>query len=148
VGLSSKLFLISADNTLHALANAAFMRMLRREAVSRIPDFAGQRVRQASVVTEVVGGTPTRLVRCTFAILEINGEGLLDVERWNLQQFPRVSDPFEPDRPVHGTESLGIDAVDRFIARGGSWEPDHPLMRRIEATALRRLACQQVRVVR
>ncbi len=56
VGLSSKLFLISADNTLHALADAAFMRMLRREAVSRIPDFAGQRVRQASVVTEVVGG--------------------------------------------------------------------------------------------
>ena len=119
-----------------------------REAVCRIPDFAGQCVRQASVVAEVVGGTPTRLVRCTFAILEINGEGLLDVERWNLQQFARVRDPFEPGRPVHGTESPVVHAADRFIARGGAWEPDHSLMRRIEATALGRRACQRVRVVR
>ena len=37
---------------LHAFANTAFMRMLRHEDVARIPDFAGQRVRQVS--TEVV----------------------------------------------------------------------------------------------
>ena len=35
-------------------ANAAFMQMLRRESVARIPEFAGQRVRQASVVVKVV----------------------------------------------------------------------------------------------
>ena len=147
MGLSSKLFLLSADDTLHALANAAFMRMLRREDVSRIPDFAGLRVRQASVVAEVVDGTPTRLVRCTFAILEIDGEGLLDVERWNLQQFARVGDLFVPERPVQAMGGPVIDAANRFIARGGAWEPDHPLLRRIEAAALGRLACQRVRVV-
>ncbi|CAN7641400.1 hypothetical protein LJR084_005038 [Variovorax sp. LjRoot84] len=71
MGLSSRLFLLSADNTLHALASAAFMRMLRQEAVARIPDFAGQRVRQANVVVEVVQGTPSRTVHCTFAMLDI-----------------------------------------------------------------------------
>lgn len=45
MGLSSKLFLLSADDTLHLLANAPFMRMLRHESLARIPDFAGQRVR-------------------------------------------------------------------------------------------------------
>ena len=50
--LSSRMFLVDADNTLHTLANTAFMRMLRHEDVARIPDFAGQRVRQVS--TEVV----------------------------------------------------------------------------------------------
>ena len=61
--LSSKLFLLSADDTLHALASAAFMRMFRQEDLARVPDFAGQRVRQASVVVQVVDGMPLRMVR-------------------------------------------------------------------------------------
>jgi hypothetical protein len=36
------------------------MRMLRREEVARIPDFAGQRVRQASIVVYGVNGKPSR----------------------------------------------------------------------------------------
>jgi hypothetical protein len=68
--LSSKLFLLSADDTLHALANAAFMRMLRREDLARVPDFASQRVRQASVVVQVVDGVPWRMVHHTFSVLD------------------------------------------------------------------------------
>jgi hypothetical protein len=75
--LSSKLFLLSADDTLHALANTAFMRMLRREDVTRVPDFAGQRVRQASIFVEVVDGTPLRMVRRTFCVLDIDADGLM-----------------------------------------------------------------------
>lgn len=148
MSLSSKLFLLSADDTLYSLAKAAFMRMLRREDVARIPDFASQRVRQASITARVVDGTPSRIVRCTFGILDIDGDGVLDVERWNVQQFARVGDPFEPDRPADATTGLIVDAASRFIARGGSWEPDQPLLRRIEAAALGRLACPRVRVVR
>lgn len=66
--LSSKLFLLSADNTLHALASAAFMRMLRQGDLARVPDFAGQRVRQASLVVQVVDGTPLRMVSSTLQI--------------------------------------------------------------------------------
>jgi len=148
MGLSSKLFLLSADDTLHVLANASFMRMLRREAVARIPDFAGQRVRQASVVVELVNGTASRMVRCTFAILDIDGDGVLDVERLNTQQFARVDDLFAPNR--RGPRPAGhiVDAASRFVARGGSWEPDGPLLCRIEAAALGKLACPRVRVVR
>jgi hypothetical protein len=50
MGLSARLFLLSADSTLHAMANAAFMRMLRRKTVSHIPGFAGPRVRLASAL--------------------------------------------------------------------------------------------------
>lgn len=39
--LSSRLFLLSADDTLHTLAGTAFMRMLRQDEVARVPDFAG-----------------------------------------------------------------------------------------------------------
>jgi hypothetical protein len=148
MGLSSRLFLLSADDTLHALASTAFMRMLRREDVARIPDFAGQRVRQASIVVEVVNGAPSRMVHWTFSMLDIDAEGLLDVERLNTQQFARVNDPFEPAGPAQGKGGPIIDAARRFVARGGSWEPDKRLLRRIEAAALGQVACPRVRVVR
>ena len=122
--------------------------MLRREDVARVPDFAGQRVRQASVVVEVVDDTPSRMVHWTFSILDIDADGLLDVERLSTQQFARVDDPFEPARPVQGSGSPIVDAARRFIARGGSWEPDERLLRRIEAAALGQVSCARVRVVR
>jgi hypothetical protein len=148
MGLSSKLFLLAADDTLYALASTAFMRMLRREDVSRVPDFAGKRVRQASIVVEVVDGTPSRMVHWTFSILDFDAGGLLDVERLSTQQFARVDDPFEPASPAQGKGGPIIDAARRFVARGGSWEPDKRLLRRIEAAAPGQVACPRVRVVR
>ena len=148
MSLSSKLFLLSADDTLYALTTTAFMRMLRREDVARIPDFAGQRVRQASIVVQVVNGTPSRMVHWTFSILDIDADGLLDVERLSTQQFARVDDPFEPARPAQGKGGPIIDAARRFVARGGSWEPDNRLLRHIEAAALSQVRCPRVRVVR
>lgn len=148
MGLSSKLFLLGADDTLYALASTAYMRMLRREDVSRVPDFAGQRVRQASIVVEVVDGTPSRMVHRTFSVLDFDAGGLLDVERLSTQQFARVDDPLEPARPAQGKGGPIIDAARRFVARGGSWEPDRRLLRRIEAVALGQVSCPRVRVVR
>ncbi len=148
MGLSSRLFLLAADDTLHALASAAFMRMLRREDVARVPDFAGQRVRQVSIVVEVVKGTPLHMVHWTFSILDIDADGLLDVERLNTQQFARVDEPIEPARPAQGQGGPIINAVRRFVARGGSWDPDERLLRRIEAAALGQVPCPRVRLVR
>jgi len=146
--LLSRLFLLSADDTMHALAGTAFMRMLRCEDVARIPYFAGQRVRQASIVVEVVEGKPSRMVHSTFSILDIDADGLLDVERHTAQQFARVDEPFEPARPARGNGAPVIHAARRFVARGGSWEPDTRLLRRIEAAALGQVSCPRVRVLR
>ena len=109
--------------------------MFRREDVARVPDFARQRVRQASIVVEVVDGTPSRMLHWTFSILDIDADGLLDVERLSAQQFARVDNPFEPARPDQGKGGPIKDAARRFVARGGSWEPDKRLLRRIEAAA-------------
>jgi hypothetical protein len=148
MGLSSRIFLLSADDTLHTLANAAFMRMLRQEAVARIPDFAGQRVRQASVVVEVLNGAPSRTVYCTFAMLDIDADGTLDVDRLSAQQVARMDDLLAHSQPTPATSGSIIDAASRFVARGGSWEPDQTVLRRIESAALGKLACPRVRVVR
>lgn len=149
MGLSSRIFLLSDDDTLHALAGSAFMRMLRKEDNCRIPDFAGQRVRQADLIVEVVDRKPAQVVHQTFCILDFDTEGLLDVERLNLQQFARVED-FVAQMPQSPAPPAGVvvDAARRFIAQGGSWEPDERLQVRLHAAALGQLACPRVRVVR
>ena len=68
MGLSSSLFLLFADDTPHVLASAAFTRRIRREHVARVSDFAGQRVRQACIVVELVIETPFACLRvCVFS---------------------------------------------------------------------------------
>lgn len=105
-------------------------------------------MRQASIVISLVGRQPTTIVRCTFSILDIDENGVLDVERWDAQQVARVADPFASERPVRGDIPLVIDAAHRFIARGGSWVPEQALLNRIEQAALQKLVCPQVKAVR
>lgn len=146
--LASKLFVFSADDTLHSMANTAFMRMLRQEDVARVPAFAGQRVRQASVAVEVVDGSPRRVVHQTFSVLDFDPDGLLDVERLNVQQIARMDARFDRCDPSNDICSPIVDATSRFVARGGTWQPDDNLLGRIEAAALGRSPCPRVRVVR
>ncbi|MEJ8852458.1 hypothetical protein [Variovorax rhizosphaerae] len=148
MGMSSKVYLIAALNAPQELAAAAFMRMLRQESPARLPDFAGQRVRQASVTVELVDRTPLRVVHRTFSILDIGADGLLDVARLNTQQFARMANFMAPDSKTPGTRVPIVEAADRFIARGGYWQPDDLLLHRIDATALGHLPCRRVRVLR
>jgi hypothetical protein len=112
MGLSSRIFLLSGDDTLHALAGSAFMRMLRKEDNCRIPDFADQRVRQADLVVEVEDRKPVQVVHQTFCILDIDTDGLLDVERLNLQQLARVED-FLAQVPQSPAPNLGLSMKQR-----------------------------------
>ena len=149
MGLSSRIFLLSGDDTLHALASSAFMRMLRKEDGCRIPDFAGQRVRQASLLVAVVDRIPVGVVHQTYCILDIDTDGLLDVERLNLQQFARVGDFLgQAVQSPASSSGVVVEAANRFIAQGGSWEPDNRLQLRVHAAALGTLRCPRVRVVR
>ena len=148
MGLSSRLFLLGGDDTLHGLAGTAFMRMLRQEGTARLPDFAGQRVRLASLVVELADREPRRVVHTSFSIVDIGTDGLLDVARLNAQQIARVDTLMAGVLGEPRREAAVVDAATRFVARGGSWKPDHQLLRRIEAAALGRLRCRRVRVVR
>lgn len=78
MGLSSRLFLLSGDGTLHGLAGTDFMRMLRQEGTARLPDFAGQRVGLASLVVELANRMPRRVKHANFSILDIGSDGRLD----------------------------------------------------------------------
>ena len=82
-----------------------------------LPDSA---LAQACIVVELVNGTPSLLGHRTFSILDIDADGLLDVERLSAQQFASLDGPLEPARPAQVEEGLIIEAARQFVARGGS----------------------------
>jgi hypothetical protein len=97
----------------------------------------------------VVDGTPLRMVHSTFSVLDIKPDGFLDVDRLNTQQIARLDVSFDRSRPaVEVASGPVIDAAQRFVARGGSWEPDQRLLRHIEAAALGQVSCPRVRLLR
>ena len=91
---------------------------------------------------------PSRMMHSTFSMLDIDADGVLDVERLNTQQIARLDARFDSSDLDEVTRGPVIDAAQRFVARGGSWEPDGRTLRRIEAAALGHVSCPRVRVVR
>ncbi len=148
MGWSSRLFLLSADDALHRLASAAFDRMLRRGSRCRVPDFAGQRMRLASAIVELANGVPLGVRHLGYSMLEFDVDGILDVARLSAHQVARIDSMLagvlESPAPQ---QARVVDAASRFIARGGTWEPDGRLRRSIEDAAMGTQPCQRVRVV-
>jgi hypothetical protein len=94
--LSSRRFLIAQDGVLYRLADATFTRMLRNPGSHAFPVLAGQRVRMASLIVELVGGAPVRVVRNTYAILSFNDDGHMDSDMFTRQQWALAESAVDP----------------------------------------------------
>jgi len=144
MSLCCRTFLIADDGTLCRLANTRFDRMLRDPDSHRLPAFAGQRVRMADVVVEVVDRVPVSIVRSTFAILAIDDDGHIDSSKFVRQQLSLAETALAPVLTVSKSNDGVIDATARFVAQGGSWAPSPTLARAIEDAALGRLRCRRL----
>ena len=118
--------------------------MLRDPASHRLPVFAGQRVRMADVIVELVAREPVRVVRRTFAILTFDGQGRIDTARFDRHQLALAESALDPVFAVPDHNDTVVDAAHRFIAQGASWVPSSRLARVIDDAALGRLPCRPV----
>jgi hypothetical protein len=141
MGFSCRTYLITDDDRPGRLAGAQFDRMLRDPHAHRLPQFAGQRVRMASVIVELAGGAPLRIVRRTFAILGFDREGRLDLERFGRQQAALAESAMASVFASEDRDPSIVDAASRFVAQGGSWVPTARLARTIDEAALGRSHC-------
>ena len=137
-------YLLMADDRLGRLAGEKFLRMLRDPQAHRLPQFAGQRVRMASVVVELAHRAPVRIVRRTFAILGFDQEGRLDLERFGQQQAALAEAAMAPVFGGAERNETVVDAASRFVAQGGQWRPTAKLARAIDEAAMGRLPCRRL----
>lgn len=93
------MFLLGSDDTLHGLAGTAFMRMLRQEDKARLPDFAGRRVRLASLIVELADRMPRRVLHANFPMVAIGERLSAAPQHWpSVPTLPRQISVAGPNR--------------------------------------------------
>ena len=138
--LTSRRFLIAKDGVLYRLADATFARMLQNPRAT----LAGQRVRMASLIVELIGGKPARVVRSTFATLTFDEDGHMDLGTFTRQQWALAESALDPAFVRTKPEEKVLDASARFIAQGGKLRPSNSLARAINAAALGQVRCRRL----
>jgi hypothetical protein len=91
MGLSLRLLVLDQTDRIYRLDTTRFVRMRDSPKKHPLPQFAGQRVRSAEVVVQLVDRKPARIVRATFSILTFDGAGRLKAEVFGRQQFARFA---------------------------------------------------------
>jgi hypothetical protein len=142
--IALRLFVLDQEGALYRLPSATFDRMREFPNRHRIPQLAGQRVRHAEVLVEMVNGQPHRALRSTFSMLTFEADGTLVPPLQDRHVRATIALALAPllEAP---TDKVGIsDATTRFLARGGQWTPSASLQRRIERAALGREKCPRI----
>jgi hypothetical protein len=135
-------FLLDGEGTLYRLPSAALDRMLHNPTRNRLARFAGQRVRRAEVVVEMMNGRPLVVLRSAFNMLTFKSDGTLVSPLRDRHVRARAELALALEQPIRDTAVA--EASTRFLARGGQWKPSAALVRRIEQTALGRQKCERV----
>ena len=145
MGLSYRMFLVDCGDRIYRLAAAKFDEMLRNPTKHHNPLFAGQRVRAAGVVVQLVGRKPQAILQMTFHMLAFDQSGRFDSEAFQRQESSRSEVALAPVLSALTAEvGVGVDASTRFTARGARWAPSKALMRAINEAALARVKCPRL----
>lgn len=150
MAMAYQMFLIDADDHLHRLPISKFEDMLAQPSAHPVPQFAGQRIRAANVLVEVVNRVPTSVRRITYQVMTFDEDGWFNVPRFRHQQFGEFQESLARRNlsvtrlPIGGKNV--VNAASRFAARGGTWVPSADLAEAIQSAALGRLKTRRLRV--
>jgi hypothetical protein len=139
-------YLVARDDTICRMASTVFDRLLRDPSRYRVPELAGQRVRSAELIVQLLGREPVAVVRTSFSVLAFDAAGCLDMGRLRTQQMARLETMLAPVLGSPSRDDKIVEADMRFIAQGGTWMPSNTLARAINDAALGHRKCPRVQV--
>jgi hypothetical protein len=123
-------------------SNASNAKSSRPPSHYPLTRFAGQRVRSAEVIVEMLKGRPLAVLRSVFTMLTFDSDGSLVSPLRDPHIRARAELALALDSPK--PRASVADASIQFVARGGQWKPTPALARRIEQVALGRLKCPRL----
>lgn len=110
-------------------------RMIHKPKTHSFPQLAGQRVRSAEAIVELVDRKPVRIVRMYFSIWRFDNDGFFDLKLWERQHGWARRRPIGIQESADGSATV-LDARHVFSGRGGDWEPTESILRAIKDAAL------------
>ena len=139
MGFSIRLLVVDQTDRIHRLDVGRFNQIRHEPTAHPFLQFAGQRLRWAEAVVELVEQKPVRVVRMTFDILPFDQAGCLDTEPFDRHMLGRANLAFSsPSELVSRTQPdpRVLDAGHLFADRGGRWVPSKSMLRALHEAAL------------
>lgn len=142
MGYSPRTFLIAADDSICRLSKR-YWQMLGQPDNHRLLTFAGQRVRIANLLVQLVNRAPTRVVYRDFMIVTFDADGALNVEQI-MERMAAHGDVTLSGGSRNGCDTKIVDATARFKVQGGQWTPSPVLATALEEAALGLRPCPRI----
>ena len=144
MSFSTRVFILDQANSLYRLPGRWFFQMLREPSSRPVPRFAGQRVRFADAIVELIDRKPVYIDRVVCGYLKFDQHGVLDYQDFSKREAAKFSaflDAHILDKDPSRKSQKIVKAADRFTAAGGSWTPSSGLNAAICAAALGQRRC-------
>ena len=132
MGLAYRMLVVDQSDRVFRFANAKYEEMFRRPRTHRYPVFAGQRVRAACVVVQLVDRKPVDVVSMALHLLTFDQAGYFDMQTFNREKLSRIDEMMRSERGV-------VNGGDLLAARGARWTPSDGLARALHDAALDRM---------
>ena len=139
MGIGCRKFVVNDEGRVVRLRNTVFERLLCDPERHTMPAWAGQRVRMAEILVQLVDRRPVGVVRRAYFVVSFDAAGRLDSTRFQEQQWALAESALDRAFTVPDDDDRVLDVASRFIARGGRWRPSNDLAQRIDDAALGRL---------
>jgi len=111
---SLRIFIVNDDDRVEALPVARYEKLLRRDLDFTVPQYAGRRIRYASVVVELENQKPLRIIYAQYSYLAFDTEGRLDI----YEREKKAASALEMLPPLYqGIDSKMIDARHQFARK-------------------------------
>ena len=125
MGISLRIFIVNADDSIQPLALARYDRLFERDSSELIPSYAGKRVRYTLVVVNLLNREPVEILRIQYSYLSFDSAGRIDPAY--IEEETRLGfDILPPILKKPNTQPI-IDARHRFAQkrfdRQYKWEP-------------------------
>lgn len=138
MGLCTKIFLVNEDDSIEQLQVDQYERLLRRDPGIQLFEYAGRRIRYASVVIDLVAKQQPAIIQTQFSYLIFDADGRLDV----AERGKKASLALNTLPPIYAeTQDLQlINARYKFARKRYDfqykWQPSPSLIAAIERAAL------------
>ena len=125
MGIGVRFFLFDNDGLVHRLSKKRFERLWRHDHDESLPQYAGQRVRCASVMLEIVNRKPVSFIDVNYTILPFDSLGHLEkgeIDREMQLIAKSMSKPLRNSDPSNIVDATSIFAKKR-LQDEFSWTP-------------------------
>ncbi len=125
MGLSIRVFIVEDDDTIKRLPLARYERLLNRDPDERLSRYAGQRVRYALIVVNLVNRKPIEVVKDEYAYLDFDKEGRIkepELKNEEISAFDMLDFSFLEQKDKRVIDARHKFARKRYFDKY-RWEP-------------------------